>query len=242
MLLKVEGVAKSFGTIHALRDFYLTVSTGEVVGIIGPNGAGKSTLVNVVSGVYRPDYGRILFKGKRVEGLKPHELCKLGIARVNQIPRLFKEMTVLDNVVVACVFGSRSKKGVGEAYRLSLGYLKLVGLQDKKDTLCRDLNVAESKMVEVARALATEPSLILVDEAVSGLNPEESKQVVEVVNMLRTAGVSVIWVEHAVDILAGVADRVVVMDKGAKVAEGKPLEVMNDGRVLEVYMGAGEGA
>ncbi|WP_322802316.1 ABC transporter ATP-binding protein [Thermoflexus sp.] len=235
-LLEVRGVSKRFGGLQALNRVSLHVSEGEILGLIGPNGAGKTTLFNVISGVYRPEEGRVIFRGQDVTGRPPYAIARLGIARAHQIVRPLNELTVLENVMVGACFG-RENRSLREAREIALAVLEQVGLAGKRDVEAARLNVAEKKRLELARALAARPYLILLDEVLAGLNPTEVATMLEVIRAIRASGITVLMIEHLMHAIMNVSDRIVVLDYGEVIAEGAPSEIVHHPRVIEAYLG-----
>jgi branched-chain amino acid transport system ATP-binding protein len=236
-----ERLTKHFGGAPALRDVSFGVGTGEILGLIGPNGAGKTTLLNLISGVLRPSGGRIRFRGRDITGMPPHAIARLGIARVLQTPRPFLSMTVLENVTVGALFGGRGRRATSTALEQAEFILQFMGLHDKRNLPVGRLNLQEKKMVELARALAMRPEVTLIDEAMSGLNPAEIEGSMRLIRRVRDEfGVTVIWVEHVMKAIMGVAERVMVLDFGQLIAVGSPGEVARDERVVGAYLGTGK--
>jgi branched-chain amino acid transport system ATP-binding protein len=240
-MLQVSNLVKRFGGIVAVNDVSLKIDRGEVVGLIGPNGSGKTTLINLVSGFYKPDGGRIVFEGVDITKKDPDERVKLGIARTFQIPRLVSNMTALQNVTYAVV-GSRrfreKRMTLAEASAEALYYLDIVGLLRKRDLLCRDLALYELRLLELARALATNPKFIMVDEVMAGLNPAEADNVAKLVQRLRDEfKLTIVWVEHVLRIIMRSVERVLVMNEGKLIADGTPREISRDIKVIRAYMG-----
>lgn len=235
-LLSVEGVTKSFGGVVALKEFSLAVSEGERVGLVGPNGAGKTTLFNVISGIQREDSGTIAFRGGSLRGVKPHRRVSLGISRTFQIPRPFHNMTVNENVLAGAVFGAGATSR--QAAERSGELLDLVSLSQKADLPAGDLSLADQRRLELARALATSPRLLLLDEVMAGLSPADRAPMVDLVTQAsRKSGVALLVSEHVMDSLARLCSRIVVMDRGTKVTEGNTREILGSDLVAEVYLG-----
>ncbi len=241
-VLAAERLTKYFGGLPALNDVSFTAARGEILGLIGPNGAGKSTLLNLINGIFRPSAGRVLFQGRDVTGLRPHEVAQRGVARVLQTPRSFASMTVLENVAIGAAFGGkdRSVKAPQDRERIEY-FLDLAGLLDKKDLPVEGLTLQERRMLELARALAMRPGLLLLDEAMSGLNPSEMERAMGLIRRIRDElGMTVIWVEHIMKAIMGVADRVLVLNFGELIALGTPAEVARDEGVIDAYLGSAE--
>lgn len=248
-LLETVSLGKSFGGLRALNDFNFHIDDGEIVGLIGPNGAGKTTLFNLACGVYPSSCGEILFHGKSILGLRPHCIAELGIARTFQKIRLFPRLTVLRNVMVGqhCrtrsgLIGSiwRGSATVSEermAREKAIEALSFVGLGPKADVMARNLSYGEKRLLEIARALAAEPSLLLLDEQASGLNPAEIDQLVELIDKIRKRGVSVLVIEHLMEFVMGISDRIVVMNYGMKIFDGTPEAAQADPQVIAAYLG-----
>jgi branched-chain amino acid transport system ATP-binding protein len=236
-LLEGEGVTRHFGGLAAVShvDFY--VDPGEVVGLIGPNGAGKTTLFNLISGALAPKAGVIRFKDHKVNGLKPNRICKMGVARTFQSVKIFASMPVLENVLLGALFGTSNSMSSADAAREATELLDLVGLSAARATPAKDLTIASQKRLEVARALATKPELLLLDELMAGLNPTEIAQAMELVTRIRDEGVTVFMIEHVMKAIMSVCDRIIVLHHGKKIAEGTPQEIATSRTVVEVYLG-----
>jgi len=235
-ILSVERLGKSFGGLVAIADLTFDVQPGEVLGFMGPNGAGKTTLINMVSGESRPDSGAILFKGRNIAGLPPHRVCGLGIGRTYQIPQPFVKMTALQNVAAAAMYGGRLRKI--EAYREAERIIAMVGLADRGERQAGSLEEISLKRLELARALAAKPSLLLIDEIAGGLTEKEIPVLLDLFKGIRNNGITMILIEHVMKVMVNAVDRIIVLDGGLKIAEGKPEAVMEDKRVIEAYFGS----
>jgi branched-chain amino acid transport system ATP-binding protein len=233
-LLEVEKIGKNFGGLRALDDVSLRLNQGEMVAVIGPNGAGKTTLFNILTGFIRPDTGRIHFQGQNLLGLKPHEICRLGLVRTFQIVKPFLELTVLDNVIVAA-FNRLS--GLGEAIRKAREVIEFVGLEDKRNALANELTLPHRKRLELARALATEPTLLMLDEVMAGINPTETDMLIRLIKDINGRGVTVLLIEHVMRGVMALSQRIVVLNFGEMIAEGPTEEVVKNPQVIEAYLG-----
>jgi len=236
ILLQVQGVTKRFGGLQALSHVTFDLPEGQILGLIGPHGAGKTTLFNTVNGVYKPEEGRIVFRGQDVTGKKPYHLAGMGMARTHQIVRPLNELTVRENVMAGACFGHEDQS-LGNAAAIAEDVLAFVGLAVRADQLASSLNVAQKKRLEMARALAAHPYLLLLDEVLAGLNPSEIDGMVQTVLKIREQGVTILMIEHVMKAVMNVSDRIMVLDYGEQIAEGSPQEVVNNPRVIEAYLG-----
>ena len=241
-MLEAANVSKNFGGLVAVDGVDFEIDRGEIVGLIGPNGAGKTTLFNTITGVLDPeDDSRITFNGEDLLALDTHEIARSGLLRTFQIVRVFGEMTVLENAVTGALFGSEESISQAEAERRGREALAFVGLEDKADMEARNLPIAQQKQLELARSVASDPDLVLLDEIASGLTPGEIEALSDTIRRLRDdRGISVFWIEHIMDAIMGTADRIIVLKSGRKIAEGTPEEIRTDEAVTEAYLGAEE--
>lgn len=234
-ILNLQGVSKSYGSLKVTDDLTLTLQQGEALGIIGPNGAGKSTMFNLITGGVKPSHGKVIYQGQDVTKLSAAKRCKLGIGRSYQIPHPFSGMTVFENLLVGGAFGDTVSER--ESYDRCVDVLDKTGLLPKANVRAGTLSLLERKRLEMARALATNPTLLLLDEIAGGLTEAECTSLVATIKDIHASGVSIIWIEHVVHALLAVVDRLVVINFGAKIAEGDPTQVMNSPEVQEIYMG-----
>jgi branched-chain amino acid transport system ATP-binding protein len=233
-LLEVQELTKRFGGLVANDRINLQVNEAEIVGLIGPNGAGKTTLFNCIAGFYPPSEGTVRFKGEDITGLPANEVCLFGIARTFQLVRIFKDMTVMDNVMV----GAFNRTNLAaRAKKKSLEVLDFCGLSPKKSMLAGGLTIADKKRLEFAKALATEPALLMLDEAMAGLNQTETAEAIELVKKVRQSGITVLLVEHVMEVVMPISNRVVVLDYGKKIAEDAPEKVIHNEEVIKAYLG-----
>jgi len=236
MILQVQGVTKRFGGLQALSQVTFDLPQGQILGLIGPNGAGKTTLFNVIDGVYTPEEGRIIFDGKDVTGKKSYHLARMGLARTHQIVRPLNELSVRENVMVGACFG-HANANLKEAAKVADEVLEFVGLASKAEQLAGSLNVAQKKRLEMARAIAAKPKLLLLDEVLAGLNPSEIANMVETVRAIRERGITIIMIEHVMSAIMNVSDRILVLDFGKLIAEGTPEEIASNEKVIQAYLG-----
>ncbi len=234
-LLALHQVSKSYGALKVTDDITLSVDAGQTLGILGPNGAGKTTLFNLISGDVRVDGGRVEYEGHDVTTLKPHQRCRAGIGRSYQVPQPFGHMTVFENLVTAAAFGGQQRER--DAWHTARDVLEQTGLLPYANKLAGGLTLLNRKRLELARALATRPKLLLLDEIAGGLTEHEAKELVDELRRIKQSGVTMIWIEHVVHALLAIADRLFVINFGQKLAEGEPQAVMNDAQVRRVYMG-----
>jgi len=238
-MLEAANIRKKFGGLVAVDGVDLEIGNGEIVGLIGPNGAGKTTLFNTITGVLEPEgETEITFNGEDLVALGTHEIARTGVLRTFQIVRVFGEMTVFENAVAGALFGTEESISQGEAEERALEALSFVGLEEKKDMQAENLPIAQQKQLELARAVASEPDLVLLDEIASGLTPGEIEELSNTIRRLRDElGISVFWIEHIMDAIMGTADRIIVLKSGEKIAEGTPEEIRNNQVVTEAYLG-----
>jgi len=237
-MLTVSGLTKKFGGFTAVSNVSFEVEQGEILGLIGPNGSGKSTTFNCIAGMYAPTAGSVMFEGQEIAGLTANRVCHKGVARTYQIPRPFRNLTLLENVALSAWFGQNAKVSRSDCWKLAEESLALVGLPTDPKATTAGLGAAALKKLELARALATQPRLLLADESLNGLDHNEMDQAADMLERIRRErGITIVWVEHIMGVLMRVVDRVVVLDHGEKIFDGKPKDAQSDKRVVEVYLG-----
>jgi branched-chain amino acid transport system ATP-binding protein len=237
-LLKCTEVSKRFGGLQALKNVNFTVNSGEIAGLVGPNGSGKSTLLNLISGVYKPDSGQIIFLDEDISKLPPYKICAKGITKTAQTVQSFPEMTAAENVLTSVLFNEKKSEGKIDAMSRAQELLGFVGLSKEKfDVPAKSLNVVELRRIQLAKALATSPKLLLLDELLTGLTPKESDEAITLIKQINKQGVTVLIVEHVMRVIMGLCDRVVVLHHGEKICEGTPKQVCTDENVVKVYLG-----
>lgn len=249
-LMEINGLHKSFGGLSAVLNFNFRLENNELVGLIGPNGAGKTTVFNLITGVYKPDKGSIEFNDQNIAGMHPYNICKRGIARTFQNIRLFNDLTVMDNVRIAfhknvqygllsaILRGPAFFKGEEDIDKQAMEYLKIFHLEDKKDEMASNLPYGEQRRLEIARALATKPNMLILDEPAAGMNPQETHELMELIQWIRNEfNLSILLIEHDMSLVMGVCERIYVLEYGQLIAEGLPEEIRNNKRVIEAYLG-----
>jgi len=236
VLLSVQGISKRFGGLQALKQITFDLPDGQILGLIGPNGAGKTTLFNAINGVYPPEEGHILLRGKDITRSKTYDHARMGMARTHQIVQPLNELTVRENVMVGSCFGHENRN-LRQAESIANEVLEFVGLDSRADQMAGSLNVAQKKRLELARALASHPSLLLLDEVLAGLNPSEIEAMTQIVLKIRERGITIIMIEHVMKAVMKVSDRIIVLDYGQQIAEGTPDEIANHPQVIEAYLG-----
>ncbi|MEM2416587.1 MAG: ABC transporter ATP-binding protein [Nitrososphaerota archaeon] len=238
-MLRVYELTKYFGGLTAVRNVTFEIHEKEIVGLIGPNGAGKTTIFNLISGFYKPNKGKIIFNEKDITNFTPYKICKEGIGRTFQIPKPFLNMSCLQNVIIGALFGKDEHKDFNKAKREAIEIIDFIGLSKKVNMLAKNLTLVDRKKLEIARALATNPKLLLLDEVAAGLNPVETEEVMELMKKIRNQGITLFIVEHVMKVIMGIAERIIVLHHGEKIAEGKPHEIVKNEKVIEAYLGEG---
>ena len=238
-LLQIREVSKLFGGLTALMAVSYSVEKGEILGLIGPNGAGKTTLFNVVNGFYPPSKGEVLFKGDRISHLQPYQICRRGIGRTFQVVRPLQRMTALDNVIASAFLRAKDKAG---AEKIAFEALEFAGLIEDRYLMSKGLPLGKRKKLEIARALATKPDMLLLDESFAGLNPFEQNELIDIIRKVKARGITIMIIEHHMKVIMSLSDRVVVLNYGEKIAEGTPKEIGNNPLVIEAYLGEAESA
>lgn len=233
-LLEAKEITKRFGGLVAVGNLSLSVDEGQILGLIGPNGAGKTTAFNMISGFYKADEGEIIFDGEEITGLRPDQICKLGLTRTFQVVKPFPQLSVLDNVMVGAYNRTNDSK---EAKKKAEEIIEFLGMQDMEGMTAGSLSVAHRKRLEVAKALATDPKIILLDEAMAGLRPTETDEMIELVRQISRQGIALLLVEHVMKVIMSLAERIVVIHHGEKIAEGTPQQICQDKAVIDAYLG-----
>ncbi|MGD1075530.1 MAG: ABC transporter ATP-binding protein [Thermodesulfovibrionales bacterium] len=238
-LLEVKRLSMFFGGLAAINGVSFAIRKGEILGLIGPNGAGKTTLFNVVDGFYKPTRGEVFFKDKKISGLKPHQICALGLARTFQVVKPLQRMTVRDNVVASAFLRAKSKAQAGG---IALECIEFTGLADDLDVISKGLPLGKRKKLEIARALATQPELLLLDESFAGLNPAELDESIEIIGKIKARGITIMIIEHHMRVIMSISDRIAVLNYGEKIAEGTPKEIGSNRLVIDAYLGETQNA
>ncbi len=231
---EIRKISMFFGGLSAIKDVSFNLARGEILGLIGPNGAGKTTIFNVVNGFYKPSRGDVFFKDQKISGLKPHQICKRGLARTFQVVKPLRRMSVLDNVMASAFLRAKDKK---EAREIADEVLHFTGLSEDRHMLSKGLPLGKRKRLEIARALATRPELLLLDESFAGLNPSELDESINIIRKIRERGITIMIIEHHMKVIMSLSDRIVVLNYGEKIAEGAPQEIRNNPLVVEAYLG-----
>jgi branched-chain amino acid transport system ATP-binding protein len=238
-LLELVGLTKRYSAVAVVDDLSFSLGPGEILGVVGPNGAGKTTMMDLIAGITRPDAGRVLFEGRDITALPPHDRCRAGVARTYQVPRPFEGMTVLENVLVGAAYGRQVKEHRERRIDQCAALLRTTNLLDRANAMAGSLTLLQRKRLELARALATHPRLLLLDEIAGGLTDAEVAELIDTIFATRTPEVGIIWIEHIMHALERVADRLMALDAGRKLIEGKPASVLRSEEVQRVYLGVG---
>jgi len=238
-LLEVKNVSMFFGGLAAISNVSFSVQKGEILGLIGPNGAGKTTMFNVVNGFYNPTKGEVYFKDKKISGYKPYQICRLGIARTFQVVKPLQRMSVLDNVIASAFLRAKSR---AQAEERAIETIKFAGLYDNRNVISKGLPLGKRKKLEIARALATQPEMILLDESFAGLNPSELDDSIGIIKKIKDRGITIMIIEHHMKVIMSISDRIVVLNYGEKIAEGTPYEIGSNPLVVEAYLGEAQDA
>jgi branched-chain amino acid transport system ATP-binding protein len=238
-LLEVRKISRFFGGLAAVKDVSFEVRKGEILGLIGPNGAGKTTLFNVVNGFYPPSRGEVLFLGELISGLKPHQICRRGMARTFQVVKPLQRMSVLDNVIASAFLRAKDRKQAEETAEETLAFS---GLYEDRNVISKGLPLGKRKRLEIARALATRPELLLLDESFAGLNPSELDESIGIIRKIKDRGITIMIIEHHMKVIMSISDRIVVLSYGEKLAEGTPQEIGSNPQVIEAYLGEAQSA
>ena len=233
-LLSIKKVSMFFGGLAAISDVSFEIRKGEILGLIGPNGAGKTTMFNVVNGFYKPSKGEVFFNDRKISGLRPHQICKLGIARTFQVVKPLQRMSVLDNVIASAFLRKKSRVQAEEVAMETIGF---TGLIDDRNVISKSLPLGKRKKLEIARALATQPELLLLDESFAGLNPHELDESIGIIRRIKERGITIMIIEHHMKVIMSISDRIVVLNYGEKIAEGTPHEIAHNPLVVEAYLG-----
>ena len=235
--LKIENVSKSFGGLTVIQKLSFSLNEGEILGVIGPNGSGKTTLFNLMTGFLKTDEGQIVYLGNNITNRRPSAICKFGITRTFQLVKPFTQLTSLENVMAGRAYGREPAKDMKQARKESTEILHLTNLIKKQDIIAAQLSLIDRKRLEIARALATRPKLLLLDEVFAGLNPKETEEALRLIMMIKEQGITLMVVEHVIKVILGVSDRVIVLSSGNKIFEGSPQKAINDRKVIEAYLG-----
>ncbi len=238
-LLDIRRVSMFFGGLAAISDVSFEIVRGEILGLIGPNGAGKTTVFNVVNGYYKPSRGEVFFNDRKISGLRTHQICRLGIARTFQVVKPLQRMSVFENVIASAFLRAGSK---AQAEEIAMETIKFTGLEGDRDLVSKGLPLGKRKKLEISRALATQPELLLLDESFAGLNPHELDESIEIIRKIKARGITIMIIEHHMKVIMSISDRIVVLNHGEKIAEGNAQEIANNPLVVEAYLGEEKGA